>query len=109
MQGVSIDVSGDKWNKTLLDTQYLFNKAIILSEDNAMIVNVNSWTDYEDDKIQIELNDGTYVLTSIDEVKLIDDMYAKKDSLKNYAISLVGSEDKVIYYDEVLVKTNTRQ
>jgi len=99
LQGTSVDYSEDFFNKDILDLNYTYNKAIILSDDIATIVSIETWKDYdEDDKIQIKLDDGTYVLTNIDKIKLIDDSKASETSLENYAISLVGSQDKVIYY-----------
>lgn len=41
-------------------------------------------------------------------LKLINDDSAKEDSLKNYAISLVGDEKNVIYYDASNVKSNSK-
>ena len=109
MQGVSIDTSKDLWNKDLLDLHFTYDKAIILSGDNAIITNISTWTDYEDDdKIQLKLADGSCVLTNVDKVKLINDDSAKEDSLKNYAISLVGDEKNVIYYDASNVKSNSK-
>ena len=66
----------------------------------ATIVELETWRDYEaDDKIQLRIVNGPDVLTSIDNVKLINDDNASENSLKNYAISLVGSEEKVSYYN----------
>ena len=96
---------GTTWNKNLIDLNYTFTKAIILSNETATIVNLDTWTDYkEDDKIQIKLTDGTCILTNIDKVKLINDEKANEDSLKNYAISLVGSEENVIFYEPINIK-----
>lgn len=108
MQGVSIDTSLDAWNKDLLDLHFTYDKAIILSGENAVIANISKWTDYEDDKIQIKLTDGSCILTNVDKVKLINDDKAKDDSLKNYAISLVGDEQKVVFYDAGNSKSNSK-
>lgn len=106
LSDTSIDYSVDNWNKKIVDFTYSFNKAMILSDDTVTILQLDTWKDYEeDDKIQIKLQDGTCIFTDIDKVKLINDKNAQEDSLKNYAISLVGSEDKVIYYD---AKVNTK-
>lgn len=106
MQGVSIDTSADAFNKDFIDWHFTYNKAIILTDDSATIVNLTRWKDYEeDDKIQLQLEDGTYILTNIDNVKLINDEVAKDDSLSNYAISLVGDENKVTIYEKPNQKT----
>ncbi len=100
MQGVYINTSDDLWNKDILDLNYTYNKAIILSDNTAIIVELDTWTDYdEDDKIQLKFKDGTCLLTNIDNIKLINDDKAKEDSLYNYALSLVGNEENIIYYD----------
>lgn len=105
MQGISINTAEYYMNKNYLDFNYTFDKAIILSEETATIVNLQSWTDYEDDKIQIQLSDGNYILTNIDNVKLVNDDETKENSLYNYAVSLVGSEEKVITYEKNKTKS----
>jgi len=105
LSDTEIDYSKEFLNKNYLDLQYEYNKAIILSDDVATIVELSSWTDYEDDKIQITLTDGTCILTSIDKIKLVSDFDASEDSLKNYALTLVGNEENVIFHK---TKTNTK-
>ncbi len=108
MQGTSIDTSKDAWNKDVFDLHFVYDKAIILSGNNATIVEIKKWTDYDDDKIQLMLSDGTCILTNIDKVKLINDDKAKENSLKNYALSLVGDEQNVIYYDADNAKAKSK-
>lgn len=105
MQDISIDVSSNSWNKDILDLNYTYNKAIILSDGTATIVELNTWKDYEeDDKIQLKFKDETCLLTNMENVKLVNDDNAKENSLHNYAISLVGNEENIIYYDNSLSK-----
>lgn len=86
------------WNKRVFDFKYMFNKAIILRDDNtASIVNISGWRDYEDDKVQLSLTNGTMLLTEIDKVKIVDDSNALEGALLDYAASLVGSIDNVYY------------
>lgn len=89
---------GDKFNKDILDTRLSYNKAILVSDDTVTIFEISKWLDYEDDKIQIKLKDGTCMLQNADKIKIINDKNAREDSLINYAASLVGSKDKVITY-----------
>lgn len=52
-------------NKTMFDTNYTFDKAIIQKGDKEIIVDIESWTDYEDgEQIQLELTDGSVILVS---------------------------------------------
>ncbi len=108
MQGVEIDTKNTVYNKDIVDMHYEYNKAIILSGDNATIVDIKSWKDYDDDKIQLKFKNGTTHLTSIDKVKIVNDEKAKDDSLIKYAITIVGDEQNVIYYDDGNSKTNSK-
>lgn len=109
LQGVEIDTKNTIYNKDGFDMHYKYNKAIILSGDNAIIVDLKTWKDYDsDDKIQLTFKNGTTHLTSIDKIKIINDEKAKDDSLKNYAISLVGDEQKVVFYDAGNSKSNSK-
>lgn len=88
---------GNYFNKTLIDLQYSFNKALIVEDDHVAIVDITTWKDYdEDDKIQIKLaNNNTCLLKEIENVKLINDLNADENAVYNYAVTLVGSPDKV--------------
>mgnify|MGYP007069841877 CR=1 FL=1 len=89
---------GDGFNKKIVDFAYTFNKAIILKDESALIVELSTWRDYEDDKIQIKLSDGTCILTEVDKVKLVNDENAQEGAIERYATSLVGSKDNVKHY-----------
>lgn len=89
---------GDGFNKKLVDFAYVFNKAIILKDESATIVEIDTWRDYDDDKIQVRLTDGTCILTEVDKIKLVNDKEAQEGAVERYASSLVGSEDNVIHY-----------
>jgi len=100
LQGTSIDFSDTGWNKEILDFHCTYNKAIILSGENAVIVPIDSWTNYvKDDKVQLVLTDGTCIFTDIDRVKLVNDENASKSSLRNYVLTLVGNEENIVHYD----------
>ena len=99
LQGGAISFDEDAWNKDIVGGHYTYNKALILSDHYVTIIPIKKWKDYEeDDKIQLILEDGTVMYTSADKLKLINDENAAENSLENYAISLVGSLDNVIYY-----------
>lgn len=59
-------------NKTLIDTTYAFDKAIISLPDGQIIEGtVEGWTDYEDgDQIQVKI-DGTIYLVHSENIVLI--------------------------------------
>ena len=60
-------------NKTLLDTTYTFNEAIIRLPDGSVISGeVTTWTDNEDgDSLQINLKDGNTYLVHASNAVLI--------------------------------------
>ena len=60
-------------NKTLLDTTYTFDEAIIRLPDGSIISGeVTTWTDYEDgDSLQITLKDGNTYLVHASNAVLI--------------------------------------
>lgn len=90
-------------NYTLIDLQYTFNKAIIFGDHTAVIVEIQKWTDYDGEQIQIQTKDGVFILTSSFDTKLIDD---RNSSIKaeDIARSIAG-EDVVITYLDGNVKT----
>ena len=63
----------DCGNKTLLDTTYTFDEAIIRLPDGSVISGeITTWTDYEDgDSLQITLKDGNTYLVHASNAVLI--------------------------------------
>ena len=52
-------------NYKIIDTKWSYDTAIIkLANDEIVEVNVQSWTDYEGEQIQVIADDGTVYLTS---------------------------------------------
>lgn len=99
LQGMSLEMYENSWNKGLLDLQYTYTHALIKSENCLTIAEIDSWSTYsEDDKIQLTLTNGTTILKDITDVKLVDNSNASDDSVYNYALSLVGDADKINYY-----------
>lgn len=88
----------DAWNKDLFDLNYTYNYAFIKSEEGLVIAEVDQWRDYDDDKIQITLTNGTVILKDVEDVKLINSTNATPDEVYNYGLSLVGDESRIQYY-----------
>lgn len=51
-------------NKSVFDTNYSFDKAIIYRNGTEQVVNIKKWDDYEGEQIQLTLDDGSVVLVS---------------------------------------------
>ena len=45
-------------NYNMVDTTFRFNKAIIFGEDCATIIEIEKWTDYDGEQLQIQTKDG---------------------------------------------------
>jgi len=51
-------------NKTAIDMKYNYEKAIVNLNGEKLEIEVNSWTDYDGEQIQIIAKDGTVYLVS---------------------------------------------
>lgn len=94
-------------NKTILDTKYKFDTAVIVNDNVATIVEIKKWKDYEGEQLQIETKDGLVIITSSFDTKLLN----TKDSsisAEDFAKTLVGENGEVHYYDEDLSKNNVK-
>lgn len=58
------DLSLFSGNKTLTDTNYKFNKALISFNNEIIEIDVRSWKDYDGEQIQIIGEDGNIYLVS---------------------------------------------
>lgn len=92
--GGSILTTGCNYN--LIDTKYTFDKAVIYNDSNALIVDIDTWTDYDGEQLQVTTDDGTVLIVSSFNTILI-----KEDDLNanDIAISLVGEDGEVYYWD----------
>lgn len=60
-------------NRTIIDTKWTFNKAIIDFGGEIIEVKIDKWKDYEGDAVQIIDKDGKVYLTSYVNVILINE------------------------------------
>lgn len=59
-------------NKDMNDTEYTFEKAIIITGNETTVVDVKEWCDYKDsDQVQIKTKDGTVYFGSSNNIILI--------------------------------------
>ena len=87
------------YNYNILDINYGFNKAIILKDKVATIVNVEFWNDYEGEQIQLRIKDGPLLLTSTYDTFLVNDLASEHD-IKEIAEML---SDKVVDYTMLII------
>ncbi len=100
----AVSENGDVYNKSndethifnyeLLDTNWRYNKAILFNRNNALILNVSAWKDYEGEQLQVITDEGMVILLSSYNSKLL---YDKQSNTKaeDFAKMYVGSDGKV--------------
>lgn len=94
-------------NYTILDTKYSFNKAIIFDEDSATIIEIEKWTDYDGEQLQLQTKDGAYILTSSYDTKLMDDRNSDI-SAEDLVRSLKGDDVQINYLGDSVSKEKSR-
>ena len=71
---VSYYIENIRGNKTAWDTQYTFNKAIIILNDGTkMDIEIEKWKDFDGEQIQIQGKDGKVYLVSSYNTILVKD------------------------------------
>ena len=75
-----------RFNYTLVDTKYGFNKAIVLKDDAIVILPIDKWCDYEGEQIQLEITDGPTMVTDSYHTILVNDIESelKADKIAEY-------------------------
>lgn len=95
---LSLSLSG--CNKAIIDTRYIFNKAIVINGDSATIIEIKSWRDYENgEQFQLITEDGLVIVTSAYDTKLIN---GSTSTLKaeDLARSIVGESGQINYLNK---------
>lgn len=72
-------------NKTVLDTNYTFDTAIITIAGETHKVKIDKWCDYEGEQLQLVLKDGSKILVSSYNTILI-----KTDNGESELLDLIG-------------------
>ena len=90
-------------NYDAFDTNFSFNKAIIFNDDKACIIDIATWADYDGEQIQLILTDGTIILTSSFDTKLINDEKGII-SAEEIAKAIAGDDIEITYLDPKIYK-----
>lgn len=88
-------------NRTVFDTKYGFDKALILGEDTSIIANVINWKDYEGEQLQFVTSDGLIILSSSFDTNCF------YGSSTNYSIEKVAKN--AIYSEEEIYTIGEEQ
>lgn len=84
-------------NKTMVDTKYGFDKALILGDDTSIILDVANWLDYEGEQLQIITEDNMAILTSAFDTNAF---YGQSENygIKEVATSSISEDGEVYDY-----------
>lgn len=91
--GKVVDLSNSEYsgfNYDIIDTNYNFNKVIIMKDDTCTILPITEWTDYEGEQFQIKIKDGPTVVTAAYDTILINDIDSEIKA--NEVASALGSK-----------------
>lgn len=86
-------------NKSMFDSKYGFDQALIFGDDSAIVLDVKNWKDYSGEQIQLVTNDNFILLTSSFDTNCI---YGDSTSYSTNDIALNG-----VVSDEVYRLTDT--
>lgn len=100
------------FNYDIVDTNYGFNKAIILKDDKAIILPINEWRDYEGEQIQIKIKDGPTIVTASYDTILVNDTNSETNafdfasSLAPVVVDLANDNDKAVIFNKQMFDLN---
>lgn len=91
-------------NRTVFDTKYGFDKALILGDDTSIIANVINWKDYEGEQLQFVTSDGLIILSSSFDTNCF---YGSSTnySIEKVAKNAISSEEEIYTIGEEQEKT----
>lgn len=91
-------------NRTVFDTKYGFDKALILGNDTSIIANVINWKDYEGEQLQFVTSDGLIILSSSFDTNCF---YGSSTnySIEKVAKNAISSEEEIYTIGEEQEKT----
>lgn len=82
-------------NRTMFDTKYGFDKALIFGDDSAVVLDVKQWKDYSGEQIQLTTDDNFVLLTSSFDTNCF---YGESNSYSIDDIALNGTSSEEVYY-----------
>ena len=91
-------------NRTVFDTKYGFDKALILGDGTSIIANVINWKDYEGEQLQFVTSDGLIILSSSFDTNCF---YGSSTnySIEKVAKNAISSEEEIYTIGEEQEKT----
>jgi len=82
-------------NKSVFDTNYGFDKALIYGDDSAIVLDLKKWKDYSGEQIQLTTEDNFILLTSSFDTNCF---YKTSSKYTADEVANNGVENKEVYY-----------
>ena len=81
-------------NRSIIDTKYGLDTALIVGDDTAITMDVREWRDYEGEQYQLNTKDGLIMLTASFDTDLF---YGHSDtySASNFASQAISADGEV--------------
>lgn len=86
-------------NRTIVDTKYGFDKALILGDDTSVIMDIANWLDYEGEQLQMITDDNMAILTSSFDTTAFYGQ-SQKNNVQEVATSALTENGEVYDYSK---------
>ena len=99
------------FNYDWIDTNWGFNKAIVIKDNAVVILPIDKWCDYEGEQLQLTITDGPVIVTAAYDTILLNDIESKLKAID--IANALGKNNKVIdltsgiTYNEQIVYNGT--
>ncbi len=90
----SNDSSESRYNREFFDTKWTFNKTVIFNGNNALVLNIDKWKDYEGEQLKVKTEDGLILNLCSYNCKLINDINSETKA-GEFARYYVGEDGNV--------------
>ncbi len=78
-------------NYNLIDLNYVYNKAIVMKDNTAVILPIAQWKDYEGEQYQLKILDGPTILTASYDTILVRDSKLSVDDRDKYGALAIAN------------------
>ena len=113
--GKVVDLSNPNsvgFNYDLIDTEYGFNKAIIIKDETCTILPITEWTDYEGEQLQIKIKNGPTMVTAAYDTILVNDIDSKTkaydiaSALSDKVVDLASGHNEAGIFNKTIIDFN---
>jgi len=113
--GSVVDLSNNEYsnfNYDIIDTNYGFNKIIIMKDDSCVILPIEEWRDYEGEQLQLKIKNGPTIVTAAYDTILVNDINSNNkaidiaNALSDNVIDLAKEYNNVSSFNKTIIDLN---